>query len=66
MSDNSAPMLTFADIGKAMKAGGYTNFTEFMDSAVDAGFHDDENIDVAGFIAAGAPRPTNQENQTNA
>lgn len=45
-------------ISDAMKSGGYTTFKEFADAAKDAGFHDDQNIDLAGFAEAGAPRPT--------
>lgn len=43
---------------EAMREHGYRTLGEFTEAAVAAGFHDDENVDLAAFIAAGSPRPT--------
>lgn len=48
-------------ISDAMRDGGYTTLKEFADAAVAAGFHDDENIDLAGFAESSALRPATQK-----
>lgn len=48
----------FEQMADVMEAQGYANFGEVMDAAVLAGYSNGQDIDVHGFIAAGAPRPT--------
>lgn len=38
------------NLAAAMRAGNFLTFGEFLDAAVAAGFHDNENIDLAGFV----------------
>lgn len=52
----------FEQMADVMEAQGYANFGEVMDAAVLAGYSNGQDIDVHGFIAAGAPRTTNEEN----